>query len=267
MGEGGRGAGAEEVDDEKDDLSPTLRFSSRVDNYAKYRPGYPAELIDLLAREAGLKPDWPLADVGSGTGILTELLLRNGNEVFAVEPNREMREAGKKVLSRYPRFKSIDGTGENTTLPDRSVRGVLVAQAFHWLDGPKAVSEFRRILRPAGFIALIWNARATSATPLMKEYERIVHAFGTSFARQGKELVPIERLKELLGPTMRELKLPNHQNLDWDGLKGRLLSASYMPQEGQKGADEMLKELRLAFDQNQQSGTVRMDYETRVYLA
>ncbi len=255
------------MDDENDDLSPTLRFSSRVDNYARYRPGYPPELIDLLTRETGLTPDWPLADVGSGTGILTELLLRNGYEVFAVEPNREMREAAEKALTRYPKFKSIDGTGEITTLPDRSVRGVVVAQAFHWLDGSNAVSEFRRILRPGGFIALIWNARATSATPLMKEYERIVHTFGTSFARQGKELVPADRLRELLGPAMRELKLPNHQTLDWDGLKGRLLSASYMPQPGQKGADEMLKELRLAFDQNQKSGTIRMDYETRVYLA
>jgi len=255
------------MDDEKDDLSPTLRFSSRVDNYARYRPGYPTDLVDLLAREAALTPDWPLADVGSGTGLLTELLLHNGNEVFAVEPNLEMREAAEKVLGRYPNFKSINGTGEATTLPDKSVRGVVVAQAFHWLDGPKAVSEFRRILKPVGFIALIWNARATSATPLMREYERIVHTFGTNFARQGKELVPAERLRELLGPTMREFTLPNHQELDWDGLKGRLLSASYMPQEGQKGANEMLSELRLAFDQNQKSGTIRMDYETRVYLA
>ena len=254
------------MDDESGDLSPTKRFSSRVENYAKSRPGYPAGLIDLLSRETGMTRDWPLADVGSGTGILTEMLLQNGNEVFAVEPNREMREAAEKSLGQYPNFRSVDGTGENTTLPYSSVRGVLVAQAFHWLDGPKAVSEFRRIVRPGGFIALIWNARDTGATPFMKEYERIVHTYGTSFAREGKELVPVERLRELFGPGLKELMLRNHQDLDWDGLKGRLLSASYMPQEGQKGADEMLKELRTAFDQNQKSGWVRMEYETRVYL-
>ena len=254
------------MDDDKGDLSPTKRFSSRVDNYAKYRPAYPPGLVELLVRETGLQPDWPLADIGSGTGILTQLLLRNGNEVFAVEPNREMRAAAESVLSNEPRFKSVDGTAENTTLPDCSVRGVLVAQAFHWFDGPKAVTEFRRILQSGGFIALIWNARDTSATPMMKEYERIVLTFGTSFAKQGKELVPVERLRELLGPRLRELKLRNHQNLEWDGLKGRLLSASYMPHEGQAGADEMLKQLRAAFDQHQRSGMIRMDYETRVYL-
>ena len=255
------------MDDDKEDLSPTKRFSSRVDNYAKYRPAYPGDLIDLLVREIGLQPDWLLADIGSGTGILTQLLLQNGNEVFAVEPNREMREAAERILSNHRHFKSIDGTAESTTLPDRSVRGALVAQAFHWFDGPKAVGEFRRILQPGGFIALIWNARDTSASPFMKEYERIVHTFGTPFARQGRELVPVERLRELLGPGLKELELRNHQDLDWDGLKGRLLSASYMPHEGQAGADEMLKELRVAFDQHQRSDMIRMDYETRVYLA
>src|SRR5579859_3423126 len=232
------------MDDEKGDLSPTQRFSSRVDNYAKHRPGYPPELIDLLARETGMASGWPIADIGSGTGILTELLLRNGNEVLAVEPNREMRQAAEKVLAGYPRFRSIDGTGENTTLPDHCVHGIVVAQAFHWFDGPKAAIEFRRILRPGGFVALVWNARDTAATPFMREYERIVLTFGTSFAKQGKELVPVERLRELFGSGLRTLTLRNHQDLGWDGLKGRLLSASYMPHEGQKGADEMLNELR-----------------------
>jgi SAM-dependent methyltransferase len=255
------------MNDEKDDLPSTERFSSRVDNYARYRPGYPSELIELLVRETGMKSDWPLADIGSGTGLLTELLLRNGNEVFAVEPNREMREAAEKLLASYPRLKSVNGTGEATTLPDRSVLGVFVAQAFHWFDGHRAVAEFRRILRPGGFIALVWNARDTAATAFMKHYERIVHTFGTSFARSGKELVSRERLRDLFGPGLRELTLRNHQDLDWPGLKGRLLSASYVPHEGEEGADEMLKELRTAFDQNQKAGQVRMDYETRVYLA
>jgi SAM-dependent methyltransferase len=255
------------MDVENDDVSPTRRFSSRVDNYAKYRPGYPPDLIDLLVRETGLQADWPLADIGSGTGILTEILLRNGNPVYAVEPNLEMRQAAEKALSGHPHFKSIDGTAENTSVPDRCVRGVLVAQAFHWFDGPKAVAEFRRIVQSDGFIALIWNARDTAASALMKEYERIVHTFGTSFAREGKELVSVERLRELFGPGLKELILRNHQDLDWDGLKGRLLSASYMPHEGQKGSVEMLQDLRAAFDQNQQSGLVRMDYQTRVYLS
>jgi SAM-dependent methyltransferase len=254
------------MDDGGDDLAPTRRFSTRVEHYAKYRPGYPRALIDLLARETGMNAEWALADIGSGTGILTELLLKNGNVVFAVEPNAEMRNTAEKILAPYPRFKSLNGTGEQTTLPDRSVRGVVVAQAFHWFDGTKAATEFDRVLQPGGFIALVWNARDTGATAFMRDYERVVHTHGTSFARSGKELVAVERLRELFGGGLHEMKLRNFQELDWDGLRGRLLSASYMPLEGQSGSGQMLEELRSAFDRGQKDGRVRMDYETRVYL-
>src|SRR5258705_12626233 len=97
-------------------LSPTQRFSSRVDNYVRFRPGYPDELIDSLRTENGLTEQAVIADVGSGTGKLTELFLRHGNSVFAVEPNQEMREAGERLLAHFPGFTSIHGTAEATTL-------------------------------------------------------------------------------------------------------------------------------------------------------
>jgi SAM-dependent methyltransferase len=249
-----------------DDLPPTQRFSSRVQDYARFRPSYPAALLPLLTNQAAFSTQMRIADVGSGTGLLTEHLLRNGNFVFGVEPNPPMRAAAERFLAAYPRFTSIDATAESTTLPGASVDGVVVAQAFHWFDGPKAVAEFRRILKPGGFIALIWNVRNTAASAFMADYERIVHTFGSEFARSGRELVSPERLRELLGPDLRQFTLPNHQDLDWPGLRGRLLSASYMPLAGQPGHEPMLAELERAFHAHQQNGRVRLEYETRIYL-
>lgn len=250
-----------------DNLRPTERFSNRAGHYARYRPSYPADLIPLLSREAGLTPRSAVADVGSGTGLLTEILVRNQNPIYAVEPNAQMRGAAEQSLAPFPSFHSVNGTAEATTLRDQSVDSVTVAQAFHWFDGPVAVAEFRRILKPGGFVALIWNARDTAASPFMAEYERIVHTHGSNFARSGKELVPPERLRVLLGPAMRTHVLRNYQELNWEGLKGRLLSASYMPLEGQPGYEPMMTELRRVYNAHAAGGQVRIEYECRVYLA
>src|SRR5215472_7865132 len=107
---------------------PTQRFSSRVDDYVRYRPTYPSEVINLLRQECGLTPDTTIADIASGTGIFTRLLLDNGNRVYGVEPNVAMRHAGEEFLASYSRFSSRDGTAEATTLPDQSVDLVTAAQ-------------------------------------------------------------------------------------------------------------------------------------------
>ena len=249
-----------------DSLAPTQRFSSRVDDYARFRPGYPAELLALLRDQVAFSPQSIIADMGSGTGILSEQLLRNGNLVFGAEPNDNMRAAAEQRFGRFPRFHSINATAEATTLASVSVDGITVAQAFHWFDGPRAVAEFRRILKPGGFTALIWNVRDTGASGFMAEYERIIHTHGSEFARSNKEIVSIERLRELFGPALTEHVLPNFQDLDWPGLRGRVLSASYMPLKGQPGHEPMLAELQEAFARFQSGGLVRMIYNTRVYL-
>src|SRR5438876_6048912 len=136
---------------------PTQRFSNRVENYVRYRPGYPKEVLTLLKAECGLKADSIIADIGSGTGILAELFLASGNRVFGVEPNREMREAGERLLQAYPRFTSIAGTAEATTLPNQSVDFITAGQAFHWFDRAQCLREFERILRPGGWVVLVWN--------------------------------------------------------------------------------------------------------------
>lgn len=254
------------MNESTDDLLPTQRFSSRAEDYAKHRPAYPASLIPLLSGEVGLSPSSVIADVGAGTGILTELFLRNGNTVFAIEPNEAMRKFAEQTLGNDSRFRSLNSTAEQIDLPDASVDGVVVGQAFHWFDGSKAAAEFRRILRPGGFIALIWNARDPALSPFAAEYERIVRTYGSEFARSGRELVSFDRLRELFGPGLRKRVLANFQELDWPGLRGRLLSASYMPLAGQPGHEPMLADLRRAFNAHQRQGRIRLDYETRIFL-
>ena len=160
---------------------PTRRFSSRVGNYVRYRPGYPEGIVDMLRKECGLTSSTVIADVASGTGIFTRVLLENGNRVFGVEPNAEMRKAGEEFLNAYPRFSSIEGTAEETTLPDHTVDLVTAAQAAHWFDRRKARQEFIRILKTGGWSVLIWNERRIDSTPFLRDFERLLLRYGTDY--------------------------------------------------------------------------------------
>lgn len=246
---------------------PKTRFSKRAEYYSKYRPKYPEDIIQFMEKELGLSESSVIADVGSGTGILSELFLRHGNTVFAVEPNREMRTAAEELLVKYPNLRSIQGTAEETTLPAASVDFVTAAQAFHWFDPVKAKVEFSRILRPNGWVLLIWNVREVS-TPLMREYESLVNEYANrSYARRtAKERVGEEGLRNFLGQ-YGEKRFGNSQVLDFEGLKGRLLSSSYVPLQGEERHDLMLAELHRIFDSYQDEGMVHFDYETEVYYA
>src|SRR6476620_3755120 len=161
------------------EITPTQRFSSRVGNYSRFRPSYPAEIVGILRQECGLSPESVIADVASGTGIFTRLLLENGNRAFGVEPNDAMRKAGEEYLAAYPKFASVAGTAENTTLPDASVDLVTAAQAAHWFDRGKAITEFRRILKPEGYLVLLWNDRRTDASAFARDYESLLLEYGT----------------------------------------------------------------------------------------
>src|ERR1700730_12549641 len=136
---------------------PTERFSSRVDNYVRYRPGYPSQVLELLKAECGFISQSRVADIAFGTGIFTKLLLENGNHVFGVEPNANMRRAGEQYLASFPNFTSVAGTAEATTLAGGSVHFVTAAQAAHWFNLVEARREFARILKPGGWTVLLWN--------------------------------------------------------------------------------------------------------------
>src|SRR5207247_2903707 len=159
----------------------TQRFSSRVEDYARYRPGYPAEVIPLLKTECGLAAESVVADIASGTGIFTRIVLEAGAHVFGVEPNAEMRRSAEERLAGYARFKGLNGTAESTTLPDHSVDIITAAQAAHWFDPSKARQEFVRILKPGGWTVLMWNDRRINASPFSREYEDLILSNGTDY--------------------------------------------------------------------------------------
>jgi SAM-dependent methyltransferase len=245
---------------------PTRRFSNRVENYVRFRPHYPPEILGLLTEATGLTTESVVADIGSGTGILTELLLGHGCQVVGVEPNLEMRLAAESLLAGYPRFRSMDAAAERTTLPDRSIDLIVVAQAFHWFDAPRARVEFRRILRPGGFAALIWNERRQDSTPFQRAYEQLLTDFGTDYREVGAQHIKPEKIDTLFGSGgFRKCKFDNYQSFDYPGLEGRLLSSSYIPTSADPRYLAMLARLRQVFDQHQADGRVGFEYDTLVY--
>ena len=247
-------------------LNPTQRFSSRVENYVKYRPGYPKAIIDLLRQECRLTGASVIADIGSGTGILTELLLNNGNTVFGVEPNQEMRGAAERLLSGYSHFQSVAGTAEATTLPEKSVDLITAGQAFHWFDGGKTRQEFLRILKPQGWVALIWNDRNITAHPFFEAYEQLLKTYGTDYEAVGHKHTDAEMVGSFFGiGGFKVATFPNHQVFDNEGLQGRLLSSSYAPEQGHPNHLPMLAELKVIFQKYQLNGNVTFEYDTAVY--
>jgi len=243
----------------------TQRFSSRVDNYVLYRPGYPLETLHLLKDECGLTSDSVIADIASGTGIFTRMLLENGNRVFGVEPNAEMRHAGEQFLSRYSAFSSIAGTAELTTLPDHSVDFITAAQAAHWFDRAKARREFIRVLQPGGWTVLLWNERRTDTSPFLREYEKLLLTYGTDYKEVRHERTTDE-IADFFAPSLFHSRtLEMRQDLDYPALEGRLLSSSYTPMPDHESYGPMLRELHRIFDAHQAADHVALEYNTLVY--
>ena len=243
----------------------TQRFTTRVEQYVRFRPGYPREVLELLEAECGLTSDSVIADIGSGTGILSELLLKNGNTVFGVEPNGPMRAAGEELLQQYPGFHSIDGSAEATSLKSGSIDLITAGQAFHWFDGAKARTEFVRILKPEAFVALIWNDRRLDSTPFLRAYEDLLVNFGTDY-NQVKHLTATGPITKFFAPGNFQLRsFPNSQEFDFEGLKGRVLSASYTPEPGHPNFESMIARLHEVFEVHKRNGKVAFEYDTEVY--
>ena len=244
---------------------PTARFSDRVEDYVRYRPGYPPEVLDLLRVECGLQPSHIVADIASGTGLFTRLLLENGNSVFAVEPNAEMRETGIRQLEAYNRLISVAGTAEETTLGSASVDFVTAAQAAHWFDLPRARAEFARILRPEGWCVLIWNERRTESTLFLRDYEQLLLTYGTDYKEVRHERTTAI-IPEFFAPALaNERVFDLRQRFDYEGTAGRLLSSSYAPLEGHPSHAPMMQELQRIFRAHASDNMVEFEYNTRVY--
>jgi SAM-dependent methyltransferase len=239
------------------------RFSSRVDAYVRFRPSYPKQIIETLERDCGFTKDSIVADIASGTGIFTKLLLEHGNRVFGVEPNAEMRGAGEEFLAAYSNFTSVTGTAEATTLGPRSVDFVTAAQAGHWFDRKKSRQEFARILKSGGWAVLVWNERKTDSTAFLREYEKLLLRYGTDYNEVRHEHTVVGEFFDPLPFQERTFDL--QQVFDYAGVEGRLMSSSYVPGPSHPDHAPMLRDLRDIFNRHQQDEKVGIEYTTRMF--
>lgn len=245
---------------------PKARFSDRVEDYLRYRPRYQAEVVEALKSACDLKPEHLIADVGCGTGFSAEPFLQNGNRVIGIEPNREMREAGEHYLASYPNFQMRDATAEHTGLADASIDFVLAGQAFHWFRPDETRAEFARIVKPQGWVVLLWQDRGIEGTPFLLAYEEFLNRHAIDYDRvQHRKTANPETLSRFFAPQeMQFISLRAEQRFDMDGLRGRLLSSSYIPREGPK-AEAMLRDFPDFFAPFVEDGHVLVEYETKIF--
>jgi SAM-dependent methyltransferase len=249
-----------------DPLDSRRRFTERVRDYVRYRPSYPETLIDSLFGAVGEAHEIEIADIGSGSGIFTRLLLERGAKVFGVEPNTAMRAAAESELSAEDRFVSIDGEAEKTGLDAESVDLVTAAQAFHWFNNARTLTEFARILRPGGQLALIWNRRRLEE-PFQHAYDALLREFCADYESVNHQRLDDRDFNDCFeSGRMRISNFENHQLLELDGLLGRLKSASYCPPENSPTWAALRAELEHLFAQHARAGVLEFAYESRLYL-
>jgi len=247
------------------DNNPTKRFSDRVDNYIKYRPGYPLAILDFVKKELDLTPSSIIADVGSGTGILSKIFLDNGNRVYGIEPNANMRMAAENLLSKYWKFVSIAAAAEATSLKRHSVHFITAGQTFHWFDIEKTKEEFKIILKPGGWVVLIWNERKVD-TPFLRAYEDLLLKFSIDYQNVDHRKITDSVLDSFYGAGNYQCKFfENHQSFNFSSLKGRMLSSSYAPTEKHPNFKPLIIKLKEIFRAHQKNGTVKFEYDTKVY--
>jgi SAM-dependent methyltransferase len=243
----------------------TQRFSNRVKDYVRYRPGYPAAIITYLQQEHHLTPGSLVADIGAGTGISAKLFLDAGYKVIAVEPNKEMHDAAVALLKDSIDFSTTGGTAEATELDDHSVDAIVAGQAFHWFDREQAKAEFARVLKNKGLVVLIWNERLTQPG-FEQEYEALIHRHARDYTAVDHRHIDTPDIEAFFHPHKMQLQtFGNEQVFDLEGLLGRLSSSSYMPAQADDGYTAMRSDLEQLFEKYQQNGFVTIHYTTKVY--
>lgn len=243
-----------------------VRFSNRVENYVKYRPHYPIETIQLLIEKINLKKEWIIADIGSGTGISSELFVKNKNTVFGVEPNNEMRVAAENYFKENQNFISINGSTENTTLEDNFIDLIISGQAFHWFDLKAARKEFARILKNDKDVVIFWNERKTEESCFQKEYELFLRKYCVEYGRVTQKNISALQFEQFYGSKKYTLlKLNNSQQFNFEGLKGRLQSSSYSPNSNNPIYSEMIDSLHNLFYKYAEENLITFEYDTEIY--
>ncbi len=247
-------------------MDSTQRFTNRVEDYVKYRPQYPLEILTHLQEQFGLLRGKVIADIGAGTGISSAMFLQAGYEVWAVEPNEAMLAKASELLSHFPGFHPVQAAAESTTLQNESMDAIIAGQAFHWFDVEKCKIEFKRILKEKGLVVLMWNER-NMRSPFEKDYDALIVKHASDYVKVDHRNIDLEHIAAFFDPLPVQLKIfSNEQLFDFDGLKGRLLSSSYMPTTQDAGFTAMISDLRNLYDQYQANDSIRISYDTKVYV-
>lgn len=244
----------------------TTRFSTKAEVYAKARPRYPASIVTWLEQQGILHSGMTLVDIGSGTGLSAEPFLQAGYSVLGVEPNSPMSQEGDKYLQTYPRYRSVHGTAEATSLPDRSADFAFAAQAFHWFDLDRTRREMQRILRPPGYFLAMWNHRNHDASPLHREYEDVLLAHCPEYPRLTTLYRSPARSAAFFPDGYQNTTLPNSQRLTWELFEARVLSSSYIPAPESAAFAPFMHRMRLLFDKYAQAGVVNFDLEIWLHV-
>jgi ubiquinone/menaquinone biosynthesis C-methylase UbiE len=249
----------------RSELDPLGRFSNRVDDYVRYRPGYPRELVEWLRETIGLAPSWVVADVGSGTGLLTLRFLEAGCAVHGVEPNAMMRAAAERAFADNARFVSVAGSAEATTLTDASIDLVAAGQAFHWFEPEATRREWRRILAPDGWAMVVFNTRRIDATPFMRAYDRYLVDHAVDYAGVDHRRGLTQRLREVFAD-YREWRFPFTLHHRYDDVRGLSMSSSYVPEPSHPTHAAFFEGLRALVDAHAADGVVEFPYQTEAYI-
>ena len=247
-------------------IDSTRRFTSTVANYVRYRPDYPQALLDKIIERTGVNVASSIADIGAGTGIFSKLLLDNNLSVTAIEPNRYMLGAAKETLSSYQDFRHLNNSAEQTGLTPRSVDLICVAQAFHWFNQDKTLAEFKRVLKPCGYIALIWNQRENQH-PFQNQYDSLLKKYATDYENINHMNMPQAQIARFFAPgQMRTFDFTNAQQFDLNGLIGRIKSCSYCPSEDSADFSELSLALERLFNLYSQDGLIDFAYNCKLYI-
>ena len=247
-------------------LEPTRHFSKKAENYMKYRWRYPKEVLDYLKSSVGLQKSWNIADIGYGTGILTKILLDNGNNVIGVEPNDDMRNAGEEYLKDYSNFVSMNAKAEESKIKDNSLELITVAQAIHWFNPEKTKIEFNRILKDNGIIFIIFNRRSKERSDFIIDYDNINKKYNKDFKYTNNNpsngnLI----INYLLDDKIHYHSIDNKISEGFESFKGGFLSASFIPDETSENYTEMINELKDIFDKHKNNDKITFEYSTEIY--
>ncbi|HLO27660.1 MAG TPA: class I SAM-dependent methyltransferase [Anaerolineales bacterium] len=246
-------------------MRTTEIYSTKAEKYAKYRWDYSLQAIEAIIQIAHVTEQTLAADIGAGTGMLTKHFAGRVRHIYAVEPNDEMRKIAEGQLERFENCSVIKGCAEAIPLGNQSVDLITVAQALHWFDPTRTRAEFRRVLKPKGWLTAIRNYGVD---------QTLNQAMGRICAEADRagllEAVPHPEEKPVSyycgHEDIQRLTYEIEEKQNWDEFIGSLLSASYMPEESHPSYPRLERVARQVFDDLSENGELRVRGETELII-